>query len=199
MSIHNRRLGLLLVCAALFAAACTPAKTVRKSQADIDAEEAARRAAAADADENASLPSATDVEEARIHGKEFVSTADLQPIRFEYDAYSLADEGRAVLRANADYIKQHPDYEILIEGHTDERGTTEYNLALGQKRAKAVREYYIRLGVKGAKLATITFGKERPSCKESNDACWSQNRRAETKIHASVSSAPAPSGPTQVR
>ena len=197
MSIQKLRPGLLLVCAALFAAACAPKKLVKRSQADIEAAEAARRAA--EESENASLPSPADVEEARIHGKEFVNTADLQPILFEYDAYSLGDEGRGVLRANADYIKQHPDYEILIEGHTDERGTTEYNLALGQKRAKAVREYYIRLGVKGAKLATITFGKERPGCKESEDACWSKNRRAETKIRAQVSSAPAPSGPTQVR
>ena len=70
----------------------------------------------------------------------------------------------------------------LVAGHTDERGTVAYNLALGQKRAKEVRDYYIRLGVDGTKLATISYGKEQPACNVSDDECWLKNRRAETRV-----------------
>jgi len=172
-----------VLCGALLLGACAPKKTVRKSSAS-DVARAERLG-----DEAATtLPSAADIEEMRIRGKEFVITPDLRPIRFDYEAASVGDAGRPALRANADYLKQHPDLEVLVEGHCDERGTTEYNLALGQRRAKAVRDYYIRLGVPGGKVATISFGEERPSCPRSDEACWAENRRAETKIRAQVSS-----------
>ncbi|MBI3296718.1 MAG: peptidoglycan-associated lipoprotein Pal [Elusimicrobia bacterium] len=187
---------LLAVFAAFVLASCAPKRIVRKAPPD-DAALAGMQGAAGE-DDAAKLPSAAEVEEARIRGKEFVPTADLQLIRFDFDAYSVADAERIALRANAEYLKQHPDLEVLIEGHADERGTTEYNLALGQKRAKAVRDYYIRLGVRGGKLATLSFGEERPSCKDATEACWSDNRRAETKVRAQVSSAPVVS-PSQVR
>lgn len=176
-----------LLCLAVALGACAPKKTVRKSPLDEAAAAAARRAAAGD-DGPTTLPSAADIEEMRIRGKEFVVTPDLQPVRFDYEAASIGDAGRPALRANADYLKQHPDLEILVEGHCDERGTTEYNLALGQRRAKAVRDYYIRLGVPGGKIATISFGEERPACPRSDEACWAENRRGETKIRAQVSS-----------
>lgn len=191
----------VIVSAALFTTACTPKKTVRKTgPGDTDALSAGRSAGAnADADTNATLPSQADIEEARIRGKEFAPTVDLQPVRFDFDAYSIADGERIALRANAEYLKGHPDLDILVEGHCDERGTTEYNLALAQKRAKAVRDYYMHLGVPGGKMATLSFGEERPSCQEPSEACWSENRRAETKIRARVSSTTPPPAPTQVR
>lgn len=186
---ERRRMPVLLaaLCGALLAGACAPKKTVRKPLPS-DAE-AARRAAGLGGEESPTLPSAADIEEMRIRGKEFVVAPDLQPVRFDFDATTVADAGRPALRANADYLKQHPDLEVLVEGHCDERGTTDYNLALGQRRAKAVRDYYMRLGVPGAKIATITFGEERPSCPRSDEDCWAENRRAETKVRARVSSA----------
>ena len=197
MSVRAQAAGAAILCALLTLSACTPRKTVKKPLSPE--EEAALAAARAGGDETVTLPSSTDIEEALIRGKEFAATADLQPIRFDFDAYSVADEARAAIRANADYLKQHPDLEVLVEGHCDERGTTEYNLALGQKRAKAVREYYIRLGVPGGKVATISFGEERSACSESTEECWGVNRRAETKIRAQVSSAPYNSGSSVVR
>lgn len=197
MSARARVFGAAMLCALFALSACTPKKTVKKTM--TPEEEAALAAARNGGTESVTLPSSADVEEARIRGKEFAVAPELQPIRFDFDAYSVADEARAAIRANADYIKQHPDLEVLVEGHCDERGTTEYNLALGQKRAKAVREYYIRLGVPGGKVATISFGEERPSCGDSDESCWGLNRRAETKIRAQVSSAPYNSGSSVVR
>jgi peptidoglycan-associated lipoprotein len=188
---ERRRVPVLVavLCGALLAGACAPKKTVRKPlPSDAEAEAARRRAAGLDQDP-ATLPSAADIEEMRIRGKEFVVAPDLSPVRFDFDATTVADAGRPALRANADYLRQHPDLEVLVEGHCDERGTTDYNLALGQRRAKAVRDYYMRLGVPGSKIATITFGEERPSCPRSDEDCWAENRRAETKVRARVSSA----------
>ena len=88
------------------------------------------------------------------------------------------------LQAIADFMKAFPDAKVKIEGHCDERGTVEYNLALGQKRAKAVRDYYVRLGVPESAMGTISYGEEKPVCNEATDACWLQNRRAETKVKA---------------
>lgn len=173
--------------AALLFGACAPKKTVRKTTPEEEAAAAARARAAAE--EALRLPSAADVEEMRIRGKEFVVAPELKPVRFEFDGVSLDEPARAALRANADYLKQHPDLEVLVEGHCDDRGTTEYNLALGQRRAKSVRDFYIRLGVPGGKLATLSFGEERPACPEPTEECWSANRRADTKVRAQVSSA----------
>lgn len=172
-----------LLGAVLVLGACAPRKSVRKPAPGADA-----RAGLPEDSDPARLPSAADIEEMRIRGKEFVAAPDLQPVRFDYDATTIGDAGRPALRANAEYLKQHPDLEVLVEGHCDERGTAEYNLALGQRRAKAVRDYYIRLGVSGGKVATISFGEERPACLRADEACWAENRRGETKVRAQVSS-----------
>ena len=123
-----------------------------------------------------------DVEEASIRGEGFTDIPDLQPITFTYDRYSLSSESRVTLKNNAQYLKSHPNLDVLLEGHTDERGTMGYNLALGQRRAKTVREYYIRLGVAGGTIGTISYGEEKPSCTEISDDCHNQNRRAETFV-----------------
>ncbi|HYA28430.1 MAG TPA: OmpA family protein, partial [Acidobacteriota bacterium] len=86
--------------------------------------------------------------------------------------------------ANADWLKGNPAARVEIEGHCDERGTNEYNLALGAKRAQAARDYLANLGVNSNRLSTISYGEEIPVCKESNEACWKQNRRARFVISA---------------
>ncbi|MBI5245376.1 MAG: peptidoglycan-associated lipoprotein Pal [Elusimicrobia bacterium] len=129
-----------------------------------------------------------DVEEARIRGKEFRSIQELKAIYFDFDSYALNDAAREALKENAEYLSAHPDLETLIEGHCDQRGTNEYNLALGQKRAKETRDYLMRLGVPGKSVGTISFGKERPACDQETEECWAKNRRAETKIRAQTAS-----------
>lgn len=120
--------------------------------------------------------------EGEIRGGEFLSQATIKTVNFDYDRYELSEESRAALQANAALIKARRDWTVLVEGHCDERGTVEYNLALGQKRAKAVRDYYVRLGVPESVMGTISYGEEKPLCAERTDPCQLRNRRAETKI-----------------
>jgi peptidoglycan-associated lipoprotein len=120
--------------------------------------------------------------EGDIRGGEFVAAPGIKTVNFNYDRYELSDATQKTLQDNAALIKTHKDWSVLVEGHCDDRGTTEYNLALGQKRAKSVRDYYVRLGVLESSVGTISYGEEKPICNEETDACWSQNRRAETKV-----------------
>lgn len=96
---------------------------------------------------------------------------------FGYDQSSIVDETRDHLSSNADWIKSHPSAQIKVSGHCDERGTQDYNLVLGDRRAKAVKRYLIDLGVKPQQLSTISFGKNRPFCAEHDESCHRQNRR----------------------
>ena len=102
----------------------------------------------------------------------------LQDIHFAYDAFELPSEARETLRTNANWLQNNSQAKVEIEGHCDERGTTEYNLALGAKRAKTARDYLVSLGVSPERLSTISYGEELPLCKESTESCWEQNRRA---------------------
>ncbi|MDD2805959.1 MAG: peptidoglycan-associated lipoprotein Pal [Elusimicrobiales bacterium] len=120
--------------------------------------------------------------EGDIRGGDFQSFETIKTVNFDYDRYELSEESRAVLQANAVLLKARKDWTVLVEGHCDDRGTIEYNLALGQKRAKSVRDYYVRLGVPEAVMGTISYGEEKPLCSEQTDECWLSNRRAETKV-----------------
>lgn len=102
---------------------------------------------------------------------------NVKDIFFDYDSYEIrADQQGAVAQA-ATFLKQHPNWRVTIEGHCDERGSIEYNLTLGTNRAEAVKNALVQQGVNGSNLRTVTFGKEKPFCNESNEACWQQNRR----------------------
>jgi peptidoglycan-associated lipoprotein len=96
---------------------------------------------------------------------------------FDLDQHSVRADAQAVLQKQAAWLKQYPQVKLLVEGHCDERGTREYNLALGDRRAYAVKEFLVSLGVDAARLQTKSYGKERPSCSESDESCWQQNRR----------------------
>jgi peptidoglycan-associated lipoprotein len=96
---------------------------------------------------------------------------------FDYDKADIRPDARAALSQTADFLKGHPSIKATIEGHCDERGSTEYNLALGDRRATAVKQYLVSLGVSADRLSTVSFGKEKPFCNESNESCWQQNRR----------------------
>jgi peptidoglycan-associated lipoprotein len=102
----------------------------------------------------------------------------LKDIFFGFDRYDLEAEARSTLKANADWLKKNPAVRIEIEGHCDDRGTNEYNLALGAKRAQVAKDYLVTLGIATERLSTISYGEEIPVCKEQNESCWRQNRRA---------------------
>ncbi|GMV62305.1 MAG: hypothetical protein AMXMBFR74_14730 [Parvibaculum sp.] len=107
---------------------------------------------------------------------------------FDTDKSSLSDEARATLQRQAAWMELYPNLTFTLEGHADERGTREYNLALGGRRANAAKDYLVSLGVNGGRLNTVSYGKERPVCLESNENCWAQNRRAVTVIASGAAS-----------
>src|SRR5215510_11559234 len=101
----------------------------------------------------------------------------LQDIHFNYDSFELSSEARDILRSNANWLQSNMQVKVEIEGHCDDRGTVEYNLALGAKRAKAARDYLVSLGISPERMSTISYGEELPLCHDSNESCWQQNRR----------------------
>lgn len=106
------------------------------------------------------------------------ASSPLREVYFDFDRYDLKPEARATLKANAGWLKANPSARLEIEGHCDERGTNEYNLALGAKRAQAAKDYLVTLGVAAAGLSTISYGEEVPVCKDLTEDCWQKNRRA---------------------
>jgi peptidoglycan-associated lipoprotein len=106
------------------------------------------------------------------------ASSPVKDVYFAFDRYDLTDEGRATLKANADWLKSNPATRIQIEGHCDERGTADYNLALGAKRAHTAQDYLVSLGIGADRLSTISYGAEIPVCREHTEDCWAQNRRA---------------------
>ncbi len=109
-------------------------------------------------------------------------------VHFDYDKYDIQDADRDVLKRQAAWLSKYPSVRVTVEGHCDERGTREYNLALGARRANAVKEYLVSLGVANGRLETISYGKERPMCTDSNESCYAQNRRGVTTITGGANS-----------
>ena len=101
----------------------------------------------------------------------------LKEIYFDFDKYYLRPDARTTLKANAEWLKKNPAVRVEIEGHCDERGSTQYNLALGAKRAQAAKDYLVTLGIAEGRLSTTTYGEEAPVCREHNEECWQRNRR----------------------
>jgi peptidoglycan-associated lipoprotein len=104
-------------------------------------------------------------------------TADFADIRFDYDQFNIRDDQRATLQRNADYLRRWTTVRVTIEGHADARGTNEYNLALGQRRAAAIRDYLVGVGVAADRMVVVSKGEEEPVCREDTEACHTQNRR----------------------
>jgi peptidoglycan-associated lipoprotein len=101
---------------------------------------------------------------------------------FDYDQATLSEDARAQLTRDSQFLREHPQFALTVEGHCDERGTPEYNLALGERRASAARDYMVSLGVGADRLQTISYGEERPVCQSVDESCWSQNRRAHPTV-----------------
>ncbi|MDZ4732418.1 MAG: peptidoglycan-associated lipoprotein Pal [Nitrospirota bacterium] len=109
---------------------------------------------------------------------EFRAEAGLLDVFFAYDSWTISEEERQSLNRNAEWIKSNPSALVKVEGHCDERGTSAYNLVLGEKRAKATRNYLVELGIGAPRLSVVSYGKERPSCNEHAESCYQKNRRA---------------------
>ena len=109
--------------------------------------------------------------------EELNSTSPLDPVFFELDRAELLADGRTALQRNADWMRQWGSTRIRVEGHCDERGTNEYNLALGERRSAAVKEYLVGLGIAENRILTASRGEESPFCTDSHEGCWSRNRR----------------------
>jgi peptidoglycan-associated lipoprotein len=102
---------------------------------------------------------------------------ELQPIYFDFDKSFVRDDARSVMKANADWLKANPKAKVKIEGNCDERGTIEYNQALGQRRAASAKKYLTDMGISANRISLISYGKEKPVCKQSSEDCWQKNRR----------------------
>jgi peptidoglycan-associated lipoprotein len=118
----------------------------------------------------------------RVNPKEFKAVVGLRDIHFDFDRYTIRAEETPILDANAEWLKENARALLLIEGHADERGTSEYNLALGDRRARAAKSYLIAQGVRANRISVISYGEDRPVCRESSDDCWSRNRRAHFSV-----------------
>jgi len=107
---------------------------------------------------------------------ELTKSGVLKPVYFAYDQIVLSEQARGLLQQNVDYLKKWTSTKVVVEGHADSRGTPEYNLALGERRASAVREYVVSLGVPIDRVTIVSKGEEQPFCKDETESCWQQNR-----------------------
>jgi peptidoglycan-associated lipoprotein len=175
----------LLACLLWLSAACAH-QSVKKSL-QTGAPAATQLAAA--------VPVGTSNDEPSMRASALIHIPELKPVYFDFNSDELKPESRAVLQSNAEWIKDH-DARIQVAGNCDQRGTVEYNLALGQRRAEAVRSYYMHMGVAADHIATISYGKERLACTQSTEACWQRNRRADSleavARNVNVAGLPAP-------
>jgi len=108
----------------------------------------------------------------------------LKNIYYEFDQYELTDSAIDQLQQNGNWLLQNPSVKVIIEGHCDERGTEEYNIALGERRANSAREFLIRMGVDPSRMTTVSYGESRPARNEANEIAWSMNRRAHFRVYA---------------
>jgi len=115
---------------------------------------------------------------ARPAPKDFAAVEALKPIFFDFDKYDIRPSDRRILDANAQWLKDNANQLVLIEGHCDERGTNEYNLGLGERRARTTMNYLVNQGVAATRISIVSYGEERPICADKTEACWQQNRRA---------------------
>jgi peptidoglycan-associated lipoprotein len=114
----------------------------------------------------------------RPEPREFTAVREIQDVHFDFDRYDIRPDAARTLNANAEWLRSHPSEPILIEGHCDDRGTNEYNLALGHHRAESTANYLVAQGIQQSRITVISYGEERPLCTDDTEACWAKNRRA---------------------
>jgi peptidoglycan-associated lipoprotein len=116
------------------------------------------------------------IQESRLQA--YKASSDLKDIHFKFDQYDLDDNSRTVLQRNAEFLKSNPNLHVEVQGHCDERGTNNYNIALGERRAHSTKKYLVSQGVNARNVHVISYGEEKPFCFGSGESCWQENRRA---------------------
>ena len=187
MSKKSLVVTVLILCIGLVMMGC-PKKTVVKEEPSVKKEEAvkpeAERAAEKETKTKEQFEKSLVAERTPgIEGQVFESSL-LKDIHFNFDKYDIRPGDAAILKENAALLKKFPNVKIQIEGHCDERGTVEYNLALGERRANKTKDYLVSLGISTDRISTISYGKERPLDPGHNEEAWAKNRRAHTIITA---------------
>ena len=167
---HRTFVPLILL---LAAAGCSSKSTRRAVESAIPVSGGAELLAA-------SRPGWIEAGEPSVRDETMYSIPELKEVRFDYARDIIGPDARPILVGNARWLARHREARVQVAGHCDQRGTVEYNMALGQRRAAAVRQYYIHLGIAADRIATISYGKERPLCRQDDEDCWYRNRRAET-------------------
>lgn len=175
-----KRFWVVAVILALFGFGCAQ----RKAVAPAETQPQAVQPKGAEAEGEKKGPEkVTEQKVAKVESKEMPSKMEevagmFNDIHFDFDKYDIKDEAKPVLKSVADYLIKNSAEKVLIEGHCDERGTSEYNLGLGDRRSKAAKDYLVSLGIPSSRVDTISYGKEKPLCNEHNEDCWARNRRA---------------------
>lgn len=168
-------ISLAVLVGAVILAGCPPKKKMAIEDRTKEEQQAKDEQAAKDAADAANAPIEIT--------QDWTEIPNLSTVRFAYDSSTLDDQARAALKQNVAILKKLPAaVTVRVEGHSDQRGTVEYNIALGQRRANAVRSYYTTAGVPGSRVQTISFGEERPVCTDESDSCYDRNRRGVTKV-----------------
>jgi peptidoglycan-associated lipoprotein len=174
--VNTLLLGIVFLASLLVLAGCPKSTPTAQGDAASQAGTASGSKGQQQSKTGESSTGAGSLEDAR-KGKSPVSDGPLKEIYFAYDSFDLRPDARATLKASAEWLKANPAARVEVEGHTDERGTNEYNLALGAKRAQAAKDYLISLGIPAARVSTISYGEELQVCKELTEDCWQKNRR----------------------
>jgi peptidoglycan-associated lipoprotein len=176
---HSKKalFGLIFLVCLTLAGCSTPATTKPEVAATPSSPSPGKQEAAKPSPSKESI--GTSSLDALREGKDPTTPASspLKEIYFDYDRYDLSADARETLKANAAWLKSNASARVEIEGHCDERGTNEYNLALGAKRAQAAKDYLVTLGIPAQRVSTISYGKELPVCREQTEGCWQKNRR----------------------
>jgi peptidoglycan-associated lipoprotein len=184
MSKKSLIITILILCLGLIMMGC-PKKTVVKEEPSVKQQEAAKSDAKPSAKEGATKEqfekSLVAERTPGIQGQVF-ETSMLKDIHFNFDKYDIRPEDAVILKENAALLKRFSNVKVQIEGHCDERGTVEYNLALGERRANKTKDYLVSLGISADRISTISYGKERPVDPGHNEEAWGKNRRAHTII-----------------
>jgi len=176
---------IFILCFGLIMIGC-PKKTTVREEPSVTKEEAAK----AEAERAKETKAKEQFEKSLVAEKtpgiagEVFESSLLKDIHFDFDRYDLRPGDASILRENAALLKKYSDVKVQIEGHCDERGTVEYNLALGERRANSAKDYLISLGISQARISTISYGKEKPLDPAHNEAAWAKNRRAHTVVTA---------------
>jgi peptidoglycan-associated lipoprotein len=174
------KLFAVFIIAGILIAGCAQRKVVERQPEA--AQQLHAKSQPMDEEQNKSTERITEQQVERVESKEVSSNPEeiaglFSDIHFEFNNYDIRAESRPTLKAVADHLTKDFSLKVLIEGHCDERGTNEYNLALGDERAKATRDYLVSLGIPSARIDTMSYGEEKPVCTDQTEECWAKNRR----------------------